>query len=96
MNRSNFAGCSGVVVDWCKAHGSWFDKDELRRIIEFIRAGGLRKAREREKQGLREDAERLKEQQRNLATLSRLDTSGGKAFPSDMEVFLRALSGLRE
>ncbi len=45
MNRVNFARCSNVVVDVCKAHGTWFDKDELRRIVEFIRAGGVEKAR---------------------------------------------------
>jgi Zn-finger nucleic acid-binding protein len=45
MNRVMFAHCSGVVVDVCKAHGTWFDKDELRRIVEFIRAGGLDVAR---------------------------------------------------
>lgn len=48
MNRVAFAHCSGVVVDVCKAHGTWFDKDELRRIVEFIRAGGLEAARAEE------------------------------------------------
>lgn len=45
MNRVNFAHSSHVIVDVCKEHGTWFDKDELRRTIEFIRAGGLEKAR---------------------------------------------------
>ena len=48
MNRINFARCSNVVVDLCKGHGTWFDKDELRKIVEFIRAGGLETARARE------------------------------------------------
>ncbi len=48
MNRVNFARCSHVVVDVCAQHGTWFDKDELRRIVEFIRAGGLDRAREEE------------------------------------------------
>lgn len=48
MNRVHFANCSKVIVDVCKAHGTWFDKDELRRIVQFIRAGGLTEARERE------------------------------------------------
>ncbi len=48
MNRVNFASCSNVVVDVCKQHGTWFDKDELRRIVEFIRSGGFEKARARE------------------------------------------------
>ena len=45
MNRENFAHSSGVVIDSCKQHGMWFDADELRRVIEFIRAGGLDAAR---------------------------------------------------
>ncbi len=45
MHRVNFARCSNVVVDICKAHGTWFDQDELRRIVEFIQVGGFAKAR---------------------------------------------------
>ena len=48
MNRFNFARLSGVIVDVCKQHGTWFDKDELRRIVEFIRAGGMDRARARQ------------------------------------------------
>lgn len=48
MNRVNFSRCSHVVVDVCAKHGTWFDKDELRRIVEFIRAGGMDKARDME------------------------------------------------
>lgn len=48
MNRVNFAHCSHVIVDVCREHGTWFDKDELRRIVEFIRGGGLDKARKME------------------------------------------------
>ena len=45
MNRVNFARGSRVVVDVCGTHGTWFDKDELRRIVQFISDGGLEKAR---------------------------------------------------
>jgi Zn-finger nucleic acid-binding protein len=54
MNRVNFANCSNVIVDVCREHGTWFDRDELRRIVEFIRAGGLDKARAREVADLEE------------------------------------------
>ncbi len=54
MNRVNFSHCSNVIVDVCTRHGTWFDKDELRRIVEFIRAGGIGKAREREIRELEE------------------------------------------
>ena len=47
MNRVNFAKCSDVIVDVCKAHGTWFDCDELRQIVEFLRGGGMEVAREK-------------------------------------------------
>lgn len=60
MNRVNFAHCSHVIVDVCKAHGTWFDKDELRRTVEFIRGGGLEKARA-------EQLQQIKDEERVLA-----------------------------
>lgn len=59
MNRFNFAGCSGVILDVCKPHGVWFDADELRRIVAFIRAGGLDVAREKERQDVERERRRL-------------------------------------
>ena len=50
MNRLNFSERSGVIIDVCRGHGTWFDRDELRRIVEFIRAGGLEAARARDLQ----------------------------------------------
>ena len=63
MNRVNFAHCSHVVVDVCNPHGTWFDKDELRRIVEFIRAGGLDAARAREIDDLEAKRRQLKKDQ---------------------------------
>jgi Zn-finger nucleic acid-binding protein len=61
MNRFNFAGCSGVILDVCKPHGVWFDADELRRIVEFIRGGGLDVARAKEKTALELERRRLEQ-----------------------------------
>ncbi len=63
MNRINFARCSGVIVDICKGHGSWFDRDELTRIVEFIRAGGLDAARAKEKAAIEEERRQLRQEQ---------------------------------
>lgn len=52
MNRVNFARVSGVVVDRCRGHGVWFDHDELRRVVEFVRGGGMEIARAREREML--------------------------------------------
>ncbi|HYG23279.1 MAG TPA: zf-TFIIB domain-containing protein [Verrucomicrobiae bacterium] len=65
MHRVNFARCSHVVVDVCKPHGTWFDRDELRRIIEFIQAGGLMKARETELRELERRRQRLESTERH-------------------------------
>lgn len=59
MNRVNFARISGVVVDSCRAHGTWFDRDELRRIVEFVRGGGLEASRQRDRMALEEERRRL-------------------------------------
>jgi Zn-finger nucleic acid-binding protein len=63
MNRVNFARSSGIVLDICKAHGVWLDADELRRVLEFLRAGGLQQAREREKRALDEELRLLRMRQ---------------------------------
>ena len=63
MNRINFARCSGVIVDICKGHGTWFDREELSRIVEFIRGGGLEASRAREKAEIKEERRRLWEEQ---------------------------------
>jgi Zn-finger nucleic acid-binding protein len=69
MNRLNFARFSGVVVDVCRGHGTWFDRDELSRIIDFMRSGGLDLSREKEKRELALERERL-------AGLRSLDAQG--------------------
>ena len=59
MNRFNFADCSGVILDACKPHGVWFDSDELRRIVTFVRDGGLDLAREKERHSLELERHRM-------------------------------------
>jgi Zn-finger nucleic acid-binding protein len=63
MNRINFAHCSGVIIDVCRGHGTWFDRDELRGIIEFIRAGGLDRSRQKEKREIEYQREKLRSEQ---------------------------------
>jgi Zn-finger nucleic acid-binding protein len=56
MNRNNFGGNSGIVVDVCPHHGVWFDPGELPHILEFVQAGGLERARQRRAQERAEHA----------------------------------------
>jgi hypothetical protein len=74
MNRVNFAHCSQVILDVCKAHGAWFDKDKLRRTVEFIRAGGMEKARDYQVAQMEDERRRL-EAARNAVVVCNLDQS---------------------
>jgi Zn-finger nucleic acid-binding protein len=68
MNRINFARCSGVIVDVCRGHGTWFDRDELSSIIRFIRDGGLEQSRNREKHELEAKRQQLRMEEQLAAS----------------------------
>lgn len=64
MARQNFGRRSGVIVDVCRPHGTWFDADELRRVLEFIEGGGLDRARQDQlEEAKRETEHRVRMQQ---------------------------------
>ncbi len=44
MNRQNYGRMSGVILDICRAHGIWFDLDELPRVLSWIQDGGEQRA----------------------------------------------------
>ena len=60
MHRKNFAGYSGVIIDWCKGHGYWFDVYELENILEFVEEGGMDRARDRDLDRARHQIERAR------------------------------------
>lgn len=41
MYRRNWGGYSGVVVDRCEEHGTWYDEGEVEKIREYIQLGGV-------------------------------------------------------
>jgi Zn-finger nucleic acid-binding protein len=59
MNRMNFGRLSGTIIDLCRGHGAFLDAGELHAIVTFIQAGGLDRARQREKDDLEEERHRL-------------------------------------
>jgi len=80
MNRVNYARISGVILDSCRDHGLWFDKDELRQVLAFVDGGGLEKSRERERLLLEEDL-RQKKAVSNLPVESQGGTLDGMLGP---------------
>lgn len=41
MQRKIWGSHSGIVVDKCRDHGTWYDNGELEKIQEYIAAGGI-------------------------------------------------------
>jgi Zn-finger nucleic acid-binding protein len=97
MNRINFAKCSDVIVDVCKGHGTWFDKDELRQIVEFIRGGGMDETRRRlqheiDFQREKAHAEHLRGEGRNLTL--RISSVSGYGADDELLGDLSSAGGL--
>ena len=92
MNRINFAHCSGVIVDICKGHGTWFDRDELSGIVQFIRGGGLEVSRQKEKTEIEFQREQLRTEQ--LMAAKRANSLGYYSSDEDRIDGLSATSGL--
>ena len=69
MGRINYFGHSGIVLNVCRGHGFWLDRDQLGQIIQFIRSGGIDRSREIEKEKL-EDARRRLEAENMVRDIS--------------------------
>ncbi len=85
MNRVNFAKCSDVIVDVCKGHGTWFDRDELRQIIEFIRDGGMERSREKLRHEIEFQREQLRGEQLRAGQNASIHITSVTSFSSDDE-----------
>jgi Zn-finger nucleic acid-binding protein len=55
MNRRNFARYSGIVVDECRACGTFFDVGELEGVVAFVRSGGLALSKQRDAEEAKRD-----------------------------------------
>ncbi len=69
MNRAVFGRKSGVVIDTCRVHGTFFDARELTGCVAFVEAGGIERA---EKQAL--------ERKRDEIRRARIDRRAGVMY----------------
>jgi Zn-finger nucleic acid-binding protein len=95
MHRRNYGRKSGVIVDTCQAHGVWFDQGELDAILNWIRRGGLARAREWARKLEVEERRTLELGQRSRSTTSWLDSdvaAGGRPIADLVEGVLRYLA----
>ena len=51
MWRKNYMSHSGIIVDKCNEHGTFFDKGELEKAMEFIKFGGVEYEKFKKHQG---------------------------------------------
>jgi len=84
MNRRNFGDGSGVILDWCRGHGWWFDAEELARVLEFVESGGLERVRERRHEQRKQELDRLERRANQArsqagAELRRWEIGGSRA-----------------
>lgn len=80
MNRKNFGRRSGIILDWCRGHGYWFDPFELERAFAFVRRGGLDQARKAEIEAMERRIRDLDVERRTkegLRETGRLNQGGG-------------------
>jgi Zn-finger nucleic acid-binding protein len=40
MARKQYAPGSGIIIDFCREHGIWFDSEELHHVLDWILKGG--------------------------------------------------------
>lgn len=67
MNRRNFAACSGVILDWCRGHGWWFDASELERVLDFLQRGGMDRSRRMEHERRLDEVRRKRDRSQQSA-----------------------------
>ncbi len=68
MHRSSFGAKSGVIVDRCLNHGVWLDGGELKRLLEWKKAGGQllhEKIKQRKKKSRSKHSKRLHQSREN-------------------------------
>ena len=92
MNRKLFATGTGVIIDVCRTHGTFFDAGELPLIIDFVMNGGLERAQIKDIERMREAARRELAQARDAARDARLH--GAAMSSSRGSALIDFLSGL--
>jgi Zn-finger nucleic acid-binding protein len=92
MNRVNFGRRSGIIIDVCRGHGTWFDDKELPRVVDFVLKGGLEEAQRLEVERLRDEARRARNEARAMQSAGGMLSAPVSPRGGQVEVFGAALS----
>ena len=70
MQRKNYGGRSGVIIDTCAVHGTWLDGGELAKLFEWIQTGGTLSdcPLNEERARLAKESEKVRRESRALAS----------------------------
>jgi Zn-finger nucleic acid-binding protein len=95
MNRVNFGRRSGIIVDVCRYHGTWFDAGELPKIVDFVMKGGLEESERKHIDEMREQARRAQSQARTSGSMPAVSGLGGARYePSSAGLVGGMLGGI--
>ena len=94
MNRVNFGKRSGIIVDVCRPHGTWFDADELPRVVNYVMKGGLEESERREAQKLKDQARQMRNEARSSAQMSAVTGRGWGRGRSSTSAFSGLLGSI--
>jgi Zn-finger nucleic acid-binding protein len=94
MNRTVFGKSSGVIVDVCNAHGTWFDARELTASLAFVERGGIElvERRERERKAQQERQSKIDARTKAYELINR--PAGVRGLDPDGAARSQALSDL--
>jgi Zn-finger nucleic acid-binding protein len=90
MNRLNFGRLSGAIIDVCAGHGTFLDRGELHQVVQFVLDGGLDRMRQIELSRLKEEQQRLLDQERSAARLAGR-TGSASSWPGANERWIQEL-----
>jgi Zn-finger nucleic acid-binding protein len=96
MNRTVFGKSSGVIVDVCKQHGTWFDARELTASLAFIERGGLQLVEKREAERKAREAREKEVERRTKGFEAATLSSSHPIGTSDLADHADTLRGLVE
>jgi Zn-finger nucleic acid-binding protein len=96
MNRTVFGSSSGVIVDVCRQHGTWFDARELTASLAFVERGGLELVAKRQA-ARKADEERRRELEKRMQGFEASTLPGSHPLgSSDLVDHAETLRGLIE
>lgn len=88
MNRASFGRRSGIVVDTCKAHGTFFDAGELVAAVEFVASGQLARSRAEAQAARAAEKDRLRKEALAIAASEVTEvTPTNRRFASLLHLF---------